>query len=231
MANLLLAYATRQGQTGKVAQRLAAVVAARGHSTLLVDLDHLTRELDPKTFDAVLVAAPIHVGGYPPSVVRFAHRHRDALNGRPTAFVSVGLAVASRATDGRAQTQPIVGQFVRRTGWRPTHVELVAGALQYSKYGFLTRYIMRRITAKEGGDTDTSRDYEYTDWAALERFAEAFAAEVSAAEHALPSGQPEELEALRPAHGDERLRVREGDVAIAHGDLRPILAGLERSGR
>jgi menaquinone-dependent protoporphyrinogen oxidase len=26
-----------------------------------------------------------------------------------------------------------------------------------------------------GGDTDTSRDYEYTDWGAVERFAETFA--------------------------------------------------------
>jgi menaquinone-dependent protoporphyrinogen oxidase len=30
---------------------------------------------------------------------------------------------------------------------------------------------MRRIAAKEGGDTDTSRDYEYTDWPAVDRFA------------------------------------------------------------
>jgi len=29
---------------------------------------------------------------------------------------------------------------------------------------------MKRIAAKAGGDTDTSRDYEYTDWNALSRF-------------------------------------------------------------
>jgi menaquinone-dependent protoporphyrinogen IX oxidase len=29
---------------------------------------------------------------------------------------------------------------------------------------------MGRIVARAGGDTDTSRDYEYTDWAALRAF-------------------------------------------------------------
>lgn len=40
---------------------------------------------------------------------------------------------------------------------------------------------MRRIVAKEGGDVDTSRDYEYTDWRAVERFAHGLVA-VGAAE-------------------------------------------------
>jgi len=34
---------------------------------------------------------------------------------------------------------------------------------------------MKRITAREGGDVDTSRDYEYTDWGALDRFTSQFA--------------------------------------------------------
>jgi menaquinone-dependent protoporphyrinogen oxidase len=33
---------------------------------------------------------------------------------------------------------------------------------------------MKRITRKAGGDTDTSRDYEYTDWSDLRTFAEDF---------------------------------------------------------
>jgi menaquinone-dependent protoporphyrinogen oxidase len=33
---------------------------------------------------------------------------------------------------------------------------------------------MRLIVGHAGGDTDTSRDYEYTDWEAVTRFAEAF---------------------------------------------------------
>ena len=71
-------------------------------------------------------------------------------------------------------------QFLEQAQWRPDHVELIAGALLYTKYNFLKRFLMRRISGSEGGDTDTSRDYEYTDWAAVERFAEMFAREVAA---------------------------------------------------
>lgn len=34
---------------------------------------------------------------------------------------------------------------------------------------------MRAIASVAGGDTDTARDYEYTDWDAVARFADAFA--------------------------------------------------------
>ncbi len=37
--------------------------------------------------------------------------------------------------------------------------------------GPFLRLVMRLISGMAGGDTDTSRDYEYTDWQAVERFA------------------------------------------------------------
>ena len=46
----------------------------------------------------------------------------------------------------------------------------VAGALAYSHYNLLVRFIMKRIARSAGADTDTSHDYEYTDWADLDRF-------------------------------------------------------------
>jgi menaquinone-dependent protoporphyrinogen oxidase len=46
----------------------------------------------------------------------------------------------------------------------------VAGALVYSKYSFFTKLIMKTISRRAGGPTDTSRDYEFTDWVALDRF-------------------------------------------------------------
>ncbi len=74
----------------------------------------------------------------------------------------------------------IVDKFVAETGWRPRRIELVAGALPYTQYNFLVRFVMRRISKAEGGDTDTSRDYEYTDWAAVDRFAVEFVEDVTA---------------------------------------------------
>lgn len=171
MANVLIVYATKQGQTEKIARRIAQTLGALGHVAELLDADRNAGDLELGRFGSVVIGAPIHARGYPRSIVRFVRRHRPALERTRAVFFSVGLAVASRTSDGRAQTLAIVEEFVKQTGFRPARVELFAGALLYTKYNPLIRFIMRRISAKEGGDTDTSRDYEYTDFEAVERFA------------------------------------------------------------
>jgi menaquinone-dependent protoporphyrinogen oxidase len=171
MSSVIVVYASREGQTGKIAKRIATVLQEKGHVAELYDADRPTPGIDLARFDVAFIGAPIHAGGYPRSVVRLVRTERDFLQRVPSAFFSVGLAVASRTSDGRAQTMPLVDAFLRKTGWRPRRVELVAGALPYSKYNRIIRFVMKRIAAKEGGDTDTSRDYEYTDWNGVDRFA------------------------------------------------------------
>jgi len=58
------------------------------------------------------------------------------------------------------------------TAFSPDLVGTFAGALLYSRYGWLKRRIMRSIVRREGGDTDMTRDYEYTNWEAIDRFAD-----------------------------------------------------------
>ena len=54
-------------------------------------------------------------------------------------------------------------------------------ALLYRQYNFFMRWVMKRIAAKAGGDTDTSRDYEYTDWNDVRAFAGQFGRMVTVA--------------------------------------------------
>jgi len=77
----------------------------------------------------------------------------------------------------RADVRRSIETFVKETGWQPTRVEPVAGALLYTRYNWLIRFIMKRISQSAGGDTDTTRDFEYTDWAALDRLAHEMATE------------------------------------------------------
>jgi len=178
MAEVLVLFATREGQTEKIARRMAAVLEAKGHRVQLRDVDRSSRELDLRRYGAIFVGSPVRVGSYLRSVVRFVQARREVLERVPSAFFSVSLAVAprkgERKNDGRDETMRVVEKFIRATGWTPRRVELIAGALPYSRYNFLVRFVMRRISAQAGGDTDTSRDYEYTDWNAVDRFASEF---------------------------------------------------------
>ena len=56
----------------------------------------------------------------------------------------------------------------------PGIVKTVAGALPYTRYGWLKRWLLRRIVRQHGGDTDWTRDFEYTDWDDLRAFAHSF---------------------------------------------------------
>ena len=50
--------------------------------------------------------------------------------------------------------------------------EMVAGALAYSKYSMPVKWMMKRIAKQAGEATDTSKDYEYTDWDQIHRYAQ-----------------------------------------------------------
>jgi menaquinone-dependent protoporphyrinogen oxidase len=47
------------------------------------------------------------------------------------------------------------------------------------------RWMIKRISQKEGGPADTSRDYEYTDWDQVARFADRYAGTLKAPEGAV----------------------------------------------
>ena len=173
MSRILVIYGTTEGQTAKVARYLGDTLRAAGVSADVIDAR--TAWPAPDSYDAVIVAASVHVGGYQRAVRRWVHAHAQALNARSTAFVSVCLAVLQHEAKVQRELATIVDRFLTSTGWRPSVTKQVAGALAYSRYNWLKRWAMVRIVRKAGGDTDTSRDYEYTDWADVRAFAEEFA--------------------------------------------------------
>jgi menaquinone-dependent protoporphyrinogen oxidase len=116
----------------------------------------------------------VHASGYQKAVCQWVQANLAALGDRPAAFVSVCLGVLQHDPAVDRELQAILQRFSTRTGWHPAVTKVVAGALPYTRYGWIKRFVMRRIAAKAHGDTDTTRDYEYTDWADLQGFARDF---------------------------------------------------------
>jgi menaquinone-dependent protoporphyrinogen oxidase len=114
-------------------------------------------------------------------MIAFVRTHRAELVRTSAAFVSVTLSQAgvqdAHATPEKRRqaardVKQMIDTFVRETGWQPAHVMPVAGALMYRQYNVLIRFVMKRIARKAGAPTDASRDYEFTDWIALDQFVE-----------------------------------------------------------
>ena len=172
MSRILLVYGTTDGQTAKIAKYLGAQFQWLGAGVTVVEAGNA--DPDPTGYDGVVVAASVHAGGFQRAVLRWARSHAQSLRDKPTAFLAVCLGVLQKDLAVQRDLVAIVNRFEASTGWKASRVKLVAGALRYTRYGWLKRMLMRRMAAKAGGDTDVSRDYEYTDWTDLREFAEAF---------------------------------------------------------
>jgi menaquinone-dependent protoporphyrinogen oxidase len=170
MTKILIAYETTDGQTARIADRLADVIRSRGLEADALNLK-LSQSVSVDGYDAVVVGGSIHMGKHQEDVVEFVRKNRADLDRLPSAFFSVSLA----ANGDLANAEAYVENFMQQTGWRASKVGLFSGALLYRQYGFLKRYMMKRIVRdKPGMSTDTSRDYVYTDWDQVRRFAEDF---------------------------------------------------------
>jgi len=175
MASILVCYGTGEGQTRKVARRIAGTLEDRGHTATVVNADDCPPEFDVDDFDAALVGGSIHAGRHQASVRSFVGANRDGLLGRPSGFFQVSRFSAAPDRERQELAKSIADDLFSETGWYPDLLGLFGGAIRYSMYGFVKRQMVRWWARRTTGDTDTSRDYEYTDWNAVERFARDFA--------------------------------------------------------
>ena len=179
MSRVLILYGTTDGHTRLIAESIGDALRIGGVEADVVRAG--TADPHPARYDGAIVAASIHAGRYQKAVEHWVRAHARDFGSRPTAFVSVCLSVVNRTPKVIGDLDAIVKRFSKTTGWKPMQIEHVAGALLYTRYNFLKRWVMKRIVKQQGGETDTSKDYEYTDWMKLRGFAEDFRRRVATA--------------------------------------------------
>ncbi len=172
---ILLLFATTEGQTKKIANAVDRQIQAAGHDVSLANATDSDTP-DPGEFDAVILAASVHMGRYQTSLVHYVHDHVASLNNTPSAFLSVSLSAASDEPDERSEIEAIANRLFDETRWRPSFVHHAAGAFRFTEYDFFRRWAMKFIAMQKGEDVDIHEDREFTDWNALEGFVAEFIA-------------------------------------------------------
>jgi menaquinone-dependent protoporphyrinogen oxidase len=172
--SVLIVYATTEGHTARVAERMAERLRAKALSVALHRAARGVALPDLARHDGVIVGASVHYGRHPAYLRAQLRERRSVLAAIHAAFFSVSLSAGGPGAKPEA-AQRYVAAFLRGVSWRPAQVTAFGGAAQYSKYGWFKRLLMIAFIGLAGGDTDTSRDYEYTDWEAVDRFADEFA--------------------------------------------------------
>jgi menaquinone-dependent protoporphyrinogen oxidase len=167
-SRILILYSTTDGQTRRISERLQCVLEGQGHPVTLADVE-ASPDPDLKPYDKLVIGARIRYGRHSPRVAQFIDRHRKALESKPSAFFSVNI-VARKPEKNRPETNPYVRKFLKQVSWRPTAVSVFAGKLDYAKYGFLDRTIIRFIMWMTRGPTDPATVVEFTDWQQVDAF-------------------------------------------------------------
>jgi menaquinone-dependent protoporphyrinogen oxidase len=172
-------YATREGQARRVAERVAADLRTQSLDVDLFDVRTVHDRISWQAYRTIFVVASVHLGRHEREMRRFVTNYRHELEAAGAALLSLSLSQAgaqdeAAPPDRRRQAcndvRRMIDAFAADTGWTPAHTLPVAGALAYTKYNFLVKLAMKQIARHNGASTDTSRDWEFTDWQAIDGF-------------------------------------------------------------
>ena len=101
----------------------------------------------------------------------FIERRRAALESKPTAFFTVNV-VARKPGKDTPDGNSYMRKFLEQSRWKPTLLGVFAGKIDYARYGPIDRAMIRFIMWMTKGPTDPKTCIEFTDWAAVDRFAD-----------------------------------------------------------
>ena len=165
----LLLYSTTDGHTVTICKHIRDALVAAGHEVEINDIRQpSTRPL--ADWDTIVIGASIRYGHHRPAVKAFIDRHQAALEARPNAFFSVN-AVGRKPHKRQADTNPYLRKFLGQIRWRPQQIEVFGGKIEYPRYGFFDRNMIRLIMWITGGPTDPRSVTDFTDWTQVETFA------------------------------------------------------------
>ncbi|MXP66899.1 menaquinone-dependent protoporphyrinogen IX dehydrogenase [Pantoea sp. Nvir] len=168
---VLILFCSYDGQTRKIASYVASVIKEQQSSDVLNLL--YPGSIDWKQYNRVLIGASIRYGHLHPEVSKFVKMHLCELQQRVGGFFCVNLT-ARKLNKNSPQTNIYTRKFLYQSPWKPEYCKAFAGALRYPRYRWFDRIMIQLIMYIMGGETDSTKEVEYTDWQQVEHFARKF---------------------------------------------------------
>ncbi|KAL1914495.1 uncharacterized protein VTP21DRAFT_8209 [Calcarisporiella thermophila] len=185
MTNTLsIVYATYEGHTRIIAERIANRIRdkLRNNSNWKIDVVNCNaiKEINKDT-KAVILGSPIYFSKLNSSLVQFARRNANTLNNAQIRAMFVnGGSLAPSAADQKI-VDNMINNFVNETGYNNQFAGGFGGAYHYSTMiwwkKFALSFAMGSVKsifekAKLEPPTNMNKDYDYTDWNAVQQWAD-----------------------------------------------------------
>jgi menaquinone-dependent protoporphyrinogen oxidase len=173
MNNILIVYASHYGQTQKIAEKIGNEMRSKNIQAVSVSVDEASH-ISLESFDGVIVGTPVYAGKTNKKLQKWVIQNRELLSRKITGLFVVALNSADKRATARIVDSGLLRDFMVKTQWIPKFAANFAGALNYLEYNLFIKFIMKRISRSAGGPTDSSRDYELTDWQVVTDFTNVF---------------------------------------------------------
>jgi menaquinone-dependent protoporphyrinogen oxidase len=175
MRPIRICVATRDGQSARIAQHVGRRLTEQ---KLRVELQVLpSPSLTPDTLAdsaLILVVAAVRYGRHLPEAEAFLAEYKTIDAPPPIALASINLT-ARREERQSDRDNPYLRKIIDRLKLKPVVARAFAGRLDYPRYRWFDRQMIRLIMAMTGGPTDGTSTVEYTRWDEVEKFASAIA--------------------------------------------------------
>ncbi|MEW6982861.1 menaquinone-dependent protoporphyrinogen IX dehydrogenase [Colwelliaceae bacterium 6471] len=168
MANIIIVYSSTDGHTKEICLRLQQVIEQQTHQVTLVAINDAFH-VDLQSFDKIVIGASIRYGKHSPLIVEFIKSNDKLLDMKSNAFFSVNV-VARKANKNQPETNPYLQKFLKNISWHPKNLAVFAGKIDYPRYNFFDRLIIRLIMLMTKGPTDPKAVVDFTDWQQVEAF-------------------------------------------------------------
>ena len=167
MKSTLLIYSTTDGQTLEICEKIFSKLDVSESSKII----HIAKagELDLYQFDKIIIGASIRYGKHKPELYEFIKKNVACLEAKENAFFSVNV-VARKPEKNTPETNPYMKKFLELSPWSPKKLAVFAGKIDYPKYKFIDKHMIRLIMWITKGPTDVKNTYEFTDWDQVDEF-------------------------------------------------------------
>jgi menaquinone-dependent protoporphyrinogen oxidase len=172
--SILIAYATIEGQTEKIARFVEARIKENGMPVTLYATSKDPDEINVEDYDKVILAASVHERRHPVDFEVFLTANRDQLDRRQTLLLSVSLSAAF--PEGLEEAQDYVDEMKMRTELDPDVEMLIAGAVRTKRYDYYATQVLRHVVLRGRNFDPAVQEHEFTDWDSLAVGVDAFVA-------------------------------------------------------
>ena len=167
MSGPLIIYSSTDGQTKTICEKIKSF-SKNSESIKLISLKEAC-DIDLFSYEDIIIGASIRYGKHNKDLYKFISLNKETLEKKKSAFFSVNV-VARKLEKNTPETNPYMQKFLKISNWKPDKLGVFAGKVDYPKYGFFDKHIIRLIMFITKGPTDTSKSFEFTNWSKVEDF-------------------------------------------------------------